>query len=195
MGTIKITIGIPSIGEIHIETMLCLIYSLNKMGAYQISFSFHKGTYLQELRNLIVQDALAAGSDYLFFLDTDLTFSPDGILKLLGHKKDIIGGAYNMKQPGPPVSTLKMADANGKLLKLLEHPTEDIFKCYSVPTGFMLIRLAAIKNMVNPFDFARNEQGGLIGEDVNFCKRCAEMGLDIWCDPTINIGHIGEYLY
>jgi hypothetical protein len=62
--------------------------------------------------------------------------------------------------------------------------------------------MAAIKNMKNPFDFGIDEAGELfgkpgefIGEDVNFCKRANEMGLEVWCDPTIRIGHIGEYLY
>jgi GT2 family glycosyltransferase len=32
-------------------------------------------------------------------------------------------------------------------------------------------------------------------EDVVICEKAREAGYDIWCDPTIKIGHIGTYIY
>jgi len=34
-----------------------------------------------------------------------------------------------------------------------------------------------------------------VGEDVAFCQQAAEAGLEIWCDPTITLSHIGDYHY
>lgn len=190
----NISIGIPTRGEISIETTMCLIYAMQKTPC-NVHLNFHKGTYIHELRNDIIKEAIDKGADYMMFIDSDMVFDPDGIAKLLSHKKDIVGGMYNMKSL-PLVSTIKLEDENGNRLHSTEAQIPDkLFKCYAVPTGFMLIRLEAIKNMKYPFDFDREEDGSLIGEDVNFCIRARKMGLEVWCDPTIKIGHIGTYVY
>lgn len=191
----KISIGIPTYSQIHIETVACLIYSLQETKA-EVQLNFHKGTYLHQLRNNMLKEARENNADYLMFVDSDMTFPPDGIKKLLSYDKDIIGGMYNMKTL-PLVNTIKIADDEGNFISSdgAEIPTNHIFKCFSVPTGFMLIKLEAIKSLDKPFDFGTNEKGELIGEDVYFCMQAHKIGLDVWCDPTIKIGHIGEYLY
>lgn len=191
----RISLGIPTRGEVNIETTMALMYML-KETPHEFHLNFHKGTYLNELRNDILKDARDNNADYLMFIDSDLTFPPDGINRLLASYKDVIGGIYNMKQL-PPVSTLKMIDKDGKIIggKAEDIPKDKIFKAYAIPTGFMLIRLEAIKDIKNPFDFSRDEKGEFIGEDVGFCEKVREAGLDIWCDPTIPIGHIGSYMY
>lgn len=194
MDTIKLSVGMPTKGEVCIETMMCLIYALQEAKC-DVQLNFHKGTYIQDLRNNIVKDAIKNKADYLMFVDSDLTFPPDGIKKLLDHKKDIVGGMYNMKSL-PLTNTIKIADKDGKRLDVDGAMVpEELFKCYAIPTGFMLIKLDAIKDMEFPFDFGREEDGQLIGEDVNFCIKAQQKGLEIWCDPTIKIGHIGSYLY
>ena len=40
------------------------------------------------------------------------------------------------------------------------------------------------------FDF-KCTPDGYIGEDFLFCDRAREVGLDIWLDPTIKLGHMG----
>lgn len=194
----KISIGIPTRGDICIETMLCLLQALpytNQELGCEFVFNFHKGTYLHELRNNIVKDARENNADYLMFIDTDLTFDHDGIVKLVKSDKDIIGGMYNMKSL-PLVTTIKIADENGKRLdiKQFEVP-KDVFKCHAIPTGFMLIKMSSIKDMEFPFGFDRDEEKQLVGEDIKFCIDAQALGLDIWCDPTIKIGHIGQYVY
>lgn len=194
MDSLKISIGIPTYSQIHIETTMCLIYAIQQIKG-DIHLNFRKGTYVHELRNQIVKDALDKQADYLMFLDSDLSFQPDGIYKLLQHNKDVVGGIYNMKEL-PLVSTVKLADENGNLKKVDGALIPDtLFECYAVPTGFMLIKLDAIKDMKNPFEFAYDDEGELVGEDVNFCRKLHNKGLSVWCDPTIKIGHIGEYLY
>ena len=190
----RISLAIITRGEVRIETVLSLMHTLKETPA-EFHLNFRKGTYIQEMRNDALRDARAADADYLFFVDSDVTFPGDGLKKLLSRDKDIIGGMYNMKTL-PPKTTIKPLDENGKRLMVdtFEAPKDRIFKVYGLPTGFMLIRLEAIKHLENPFDFDRNTEG-LIGEDINFCIHCQEIGLDLWCDPTITIGHIGDYLY
>lgn len=193
---LKVSIGMPVYDTVNVETMLALILALRNIQNIPIGLNFRKGTYVHQARNEIVKTALEEKATHLMFIDSDLTFPPEGIRMLLDSKKDIIGGMYNMKSL-PPVNTIKFADEHGnfKPVEGMEIKNEP-FKCYAVPTGFMLIRLEAIKDMKNPFDFGSLPDGELIGEDVNFCIRAQkELGLEVWCDPRIKIGHIGQYLY
>lgn len=59
------------------------------------------------------------------------------------------------------------------------------------PTGFMLIKLDSLKKLERPYFKA--EDG--VGEDVFFCRKARKSGLSVFCDPTIEIGHIGEKVY
>jgi hypothetical protein len=34
-----------------------------------------------------------------------------------------------------------------------------------------------------------------MGEDLYFCRKARAWGLEVWCDPTIEIKHIGDYEY
>jgi hypothetical protein len=188
----RISLAIVTRSEIHIETAMCLMLMLRET-QHEFHINFRKGTYIHELRNDCVREARIANADYLMFIDSDMTFPPDGINKLIAHNKEVVGGMYNMKSL-PPTNTIKMLDDNGNRATSFTIPLQ-LFKAHAIPTGFMLIQMEAIKSMKFPFEFDREPDGGLIGEDVLFCMRCQELGFDIWCDPTIRIGHIGDYLY
>ena len=195
----RISLGIISRGEVCIETVMCLAQMFQHT-PHEFHLNFRKGTYVQEMRNDCLKEARVVNADYLFFVDTDMIFPEDGLNKLLAHGKDVVGGMYNMKSL-PLVTTIKFAKEDGERMFLAEEDLPEsleipdkLFRVYGLPTGFMLIKLSAIKELENPFDFGRDEKG-IIGEDIGFCIRCKEIGISVWCDPTIKIGHIGQYVY
>ena len=81
----------------------------------------------------------------------------------------------------------------------------EIFTVKHVGTGLMLIDLSIFKEewtdpqngkKVPFFNFGRDSQGNLVmGEDIWFCMAAQDMGHDIWVDPSLQIGHLGEYIY
>jgi hypothetical protein len=192
----QLTIGIPCHDGFKAEMVLSLLHALAGF-PHSVHFAVHKGCYLHANREAIVQEAIAAGSTHLMFLDTDIVFPPDGIQKLLAHGKAIVGGAYNVKAL-PPVSTIKLADANGDFVNTsgASLPREP-FPCAAVPTGFMCLDLTALlaSGLPAPYFTFGTYKGQLMGEDVHFCQRARAAGLEIWCDPTIALGHVGDYLY
>ena len=189
----KIVIGIPSRGEIDVRTTKCLMENIvGLINEYEIQLDFRVGTYVHQMRNDIVYSAVENQADYLMFVDSDLEFPSNGIRQLLAHDKDVVGGCYNIKKL-PPKGTVKGLGKDGMIC---EHEmSKSLEKVYAIPTGFMLIKVKAVAFMPHPFDFDRYPNGMLIGEDVQFCRRLNQMGKEIWCDGSIEIKHIGQYLY
>lgn len=190
----KVVIGIPANGEMKVMTACCLVMATNllRVVGHDIELGYSPGPYTHWNREHLVQGAIEANGDYLMFIDTDVTFPPESIAQLVHHNVDIVGGMYNLKQP-EPMSTIKLwnddrtafAAANGEVI-----PTE-LFQVAALPTGFMLIRLSCLEKM--EFPYFPCEFG--MGEDVAFCVNAQKAGIDVWCDPTIEIKHIGDYAY
>lgn len=187
-----VSLGLPTRGTVQVETMQCIIQSLREL-PYEVHLNFHKGTYIHELRNDIVREARKVGAHFLMFIDSDVVFPPYGIRNLISQNKDVIGAMYNMKVL-PPLNTIKMLDPDGKRATSVIIP-EQTFKAYGIPTGFMCIKMESIADMEFPFGFDREPDGGLVGEDILFCMKVQEKGKEVWCDPNIKVGHIGDYVY
>ena len=143
-------------------------------------------------------------ADYLVFLDSDQTFTPDDIMKLVEamvEGYDIIAGAYPMGNRGMAI-----------------HPWEDIVwdghieELKYASAGFMGITRRALEQIKNGlelpllnkgewcecypfFELKRCEQDGwYISEDWEFCNKAREAGLKVYLHTGVLVGHIKERL-
>lgn len=162
---------------------------------HDLHFSIQRGPYLALAREACLVEAIQVKSDYLVFIDTDIAFQVDALPRLLAHGKDVIGGAYNEKR-SPPVSTVKLDDGTGKIFKGMKVLPHEPFQCIAVATGFMAINLKRLTTCMAPPVFTYAFDGhDFMGEDVQFCLRARAAGLEVWCDPTIGLKHIGRWAY
>jgi GT2 family glycosyltransferase len=199
----KITLAICTNREVKART----VASLLEMVSHSKGIDFHilvasRGFTIAENRNYCVVQAQRAESDYLLFIDDDMTFPKDTLEKLLATGKQIIG-VNSYSRCLPPSSTVGLADKEGEYMHPDRHPAfelkipKELFKAYFVGTGVMLIDMKVFDEITTPyFAFSVDEHGQVAnGEDGSFCDKAKKMGIDIWCDPTIPIGHIGEMEY
>ena len=137
-------------------------------------------------RTAIVQEAVEKGATHLLFMDTDMIFPSDSLKRLLAHKKEIVACDYNMRS-FPLKSTCESE----------ERSETELFKAKYAGTGLMLIDLSIIPKLKNPwFSFGRGSHGELtLGEDAWFCFTAGDSGFSTWVDPTIKVGHCGEFIY
>lgn len=193
---IQVTVGVPAFDHFKAEMAISLIGALLQF-PYALHFCTQRGCYLDVNREMLLRDALAAKSDYLVFVDTDLVFRKDALERLLALDKDIVGANYYEKRI-PLVSTVKPLGPDGKMAtdgKLIqgELPAEP-FQVAAVATGLMAINLKRLtaKWPIGPY-FAFGTLGTQFeGEDVGFCRRAREAGLEVWCEPRISVLHMGE---
>lgn len=188
----KITVGIPCNDNLKNDTVLSL---LGLIGGTQHSLHIvlQSGCYVHESRMKIVEAAIKEKSDYLFFLDADVRLHGDTIERLLACDKDVIGCNYHCRQH-PLESTVKIADENWDIYSS-QIPTQ-LFECFGVATGAMLIKMSVFGKIDKPwFSFDVDKKGGIMGEDIFFCRQVKRAKMSIWCDPTIPVKHIGNYEY
>jgi hypothetical protein len=102
-----IVLGIPSFGMVHLFFTARLINLRMPMNRI-IRHVYVVGKEVGDARNEIVAKALAIEQDdpslrcsHVFFLDDDVLFHPDVLLKLLGHERPIISGLYYTKSSVP----------------------------------------------------------------------------------------------
>ena len=184
-----ITVGIPSYDHIKTECVISHL-QLQALSELPLQFFLNQSLYIDYNRNQLVDVALTNGSTHLMFIDSDIQFPPDGIGRLLAHDKDIVGGYYNTRRGNNPV---KVFGEDGTLIT----PIMDgkMFQCAVLPTGFMLIKLDALSKIPRPYFQTITHAQGTIGEDVVFCKHATDAGIQIYCDPSIPLGHVGKQIY
>ena len=194
---IKLAICTPHTGTIKTKTTFSLIRMLKKF-PHDYNFLEVEGSVLHHNREYLAQTAIELKSTHLLFVDSDMVFPEDALSRLLSRDKDIIGSTANGRGMGvfagfAPTTTHKIKD--GEITINEKHG--DLLKCTGVGTGFMLIRIEVFKKLKQPWFFwESNEKGELVtGEDMWFCRKARESGFDIWCDTSIKMGHIGDYIY
>lgn len=152
---------------------------------------FKEGPIIPLNREVIAELAQQMDCTHLLFVDSDMMFPADSAMRLLRHDKDIVGVNYNMRL-FPLTSTVKTKPG--------ETTQEKLFQCDGVATGFMLIKMEVFKKLKKPWFHVEIDQRDstgktLEGHDYRFCRIAREAGFTIWCDPTLEIKHIGDYLY
>lgn len=198
----NILIGIISGGTVRAELVPSLFGALEVLKGHGIGVNIacQVGGYAAQNRNELVKLAHEHMSDYLMFIDNDMTFPPSGIQRLLDADKDIIGVHYNARpKPGQQVvSTVKTIDPwndpdFGRVA--YEFPAQ-MFKCFAVGTGFTLMRMSIFDKIPYPwFVSGETAKDGPFTEDVDFCRKANEAGIEVWCNPTIKMTHIGTAEY
>jgi hypothetical protein len=162
-------------------------------------------------RNILVRDFLDSDCTDLIFIDSDINFQADDVLRLMAWasdpKKGIVGGVPRTRKVDKVYIAQLDQDEEGVTMNRM-----GLVRAKRIATAFMLVRREVFERLVseNPqwnyhdhntdkqlnavFDFLVNEEG-YIGEDYLFCDRARAIGYEVWIDPTIKLGHMGVQEY
>lgn len=196
-------IGIPSSGSMRDGTAESIFNTLRGGFLFPTILKIKSSPYIDYNQMCLVKMAREEKATHLMFIETDNIFPPWAIEQLVEDDKMVVGASYNFKTLSPPgakkeevAPLVKMWNEKGKPREItMEELPSTIFKCYSIPNGFMLVRMEVFDMISHPY-FKNVWTGeGFKGGDVYFCENVRRAGIDVWCDPTIHVGHIGSYTY
>jgi hypothetical protein len=172
----------------------------------QIDFEIGN-SLIADARNKLVARFLASDCSDLLFVDADLSWSPDDLLRLASYDVPFVAGVYQRKSRTKVDFAVKFGSAIGM-------DAQRLVAVDRVGTGFMRLRRDCLDKMVQAhpalrlkhpgapdddrfyalFDTAIVE-GEFIGEDFTFCDRWRAIGGQVLVDPSMNFGHHGAAAY
>lgn len=129
---------------------------------------------------------------HLFFIDSDVGFAPENFRRVLLSGFDICAAPYPYRKAtlGYPVDPKWV----GPVDELGYAP------CLYVPTGFTCVKREVFEKLLEAgfgkteiFDTYRDiETDEYFSEDIAFCMRCREIGIDIRIDTRASLTHMGS---
>ena len=216
----SVFIAMPCYDSVKINTMLSIFQLIQKLGQskIQVGINTFKSPLIRQARNYLTSVFLATEYTHLLFIDADVQFEPEAVIRMLVADKDIICTPYRLKNE--PIDKhlypVKFKDPN----KIMILPG-GLVEIEAGPTGLMLIHRGVfekiiknrpdlkIKSRVNPglksdekshsfyhlfFDFTF-EDGYTEGEDISFCKLARKNGFQLFANIDSTTSHRGEFAW
>lgn len=158
--------------------------------------------YISHARSVLLRKALDVFPDAIVFIDHDLSWEPDALLKLISTQDDVVAGTYRFKLADEPESYMgkPIVDASGR-------PSVgkgNCIKASCVPGGFLKITPKAVDRFMEAYpDLCYGERwhpsvdlfnhGAFkrlwFGEDYAFSRNWNDLGGEIWLMPDLSITH------
>lgn len=151
---------------------------------------------VSEARTVSIRKAIAEGYDFVQWVDDDLIFPRNALVKLIKHEADIVGGFYYRKYL--PLESCGMHDYEVKG-RMVPKPIDNfkigdvIHNTLVLPSGASLINLDVFRNskMEEPWYRTVSITGvPAITEDTYFCQKAKLAGYDIITDLGVQCIHV-----
>lgn len=205
-------IGIPCYGgmvsEPTMTSFLRFILLAQQAGLnWSLDTMVNESLVTRARNNLMAKMMTNKEATHFMFIDADIRFEPDAILKMIACDKDVIGGLYPKK--ALPVNYVINLRPETKI-------QGDIFTVDTMGTGFLLFKRPVYEKLIaahpeckyvddvglgkqyepmmySIFDCEIDERGHYLSEDWLFCRRWARLGGEIWAHGKVLLNHIGHY--
>lgn len=184
--------------------------------------SFQAGANLSAPRNDVVRKFLEYDkADWLWMVDSDMTFAPDTVERLLEHADPetapIVGGlCFGLNDKGDVIPTLFGLDGDPDDLENLENvrfemwPMDTMYQVTATGAACLLVHRSVFERMR---DFQHPNRPGKLGfndafpwfqelehagrpvsEDIAFCWRAGLMQIPVYVNTAVHIGHVKDRL-
>jgi len=180
--------------------------------------AIHGDALVSRSRSIAGTLCLKSDCDVLLGIDSDIIFQPQDAIELCKKAADgfdIIGAVYMVRS----LANVQPAQILGENKSIVfqpstaTQPNPPIAVRY-LATGFMAVNRKVFEKLAETLPLCHKpENWGFypfympfvvpdpameniyLSEDYAFCQRATEAGFKVWLDPTIRLGHIGEYTY
>lgn len=160
--------------------------------------------YISAARATMLRKALDVKADVIVFIDHDLSWRPEDLLKLIETEGDVVAGTYRFKSDEVSYMGTIHSDFGGVPFV---RKTDGAIKAKLVPAGFLKITKEAVDKFMRGFPklcygeqyrqsidlFNHGAHGGVWwGEDYAFCRNWESIMGEIWLVPDLQLDHHSE---
>ena len=210
-------IAMPCYDMVKIQTMISMVKLVAQLTQAGIKMEVNtmKSPYIAYARNILTARFMESEYDYLLFIDSDVEFEPESVVRMLVAKKRIICTPYRVKAEklDKHIYTVEFKDP-----KNIPMMPGGLVELEAGPTGLMLIDRVVferiitnhpelkIKNKATPtadkshefyynfFDFGFDE-GYSTGEDISFCRLARGNDFTIYANTESTTRHHGSWAW
>ena len=192
----KIMIAVPCMDQVPTPFALSLAM-IRKPEGDEFACATRMGSLIYNSRNDLALQAITAEFDWVFWLDSDMVFQQDILVRMLDVARkndlDFLSGLYFRRTaPYSPVAFdhLEVNEDGECEWSEFEELPQSLFEVGGCGFGCVLIKVSVL-------DAVREKYADMfmpiahMGEDLSFCWRARQLGYKIWMDPTIILGHVG----
>ena len=156
--------------------------------------------YISAARATMLRKALDVKADMIVFIDHDLSWRAEDLLKLLETEGDVVAGLYRFKYDDKVEYMGVLDDLDGKP----QVRADGCLRGERVPAGFLKVTRNAVNKFMqayphlvygevsNPSIDLFNHgahKGAWWGEDYAFSRNWRDCGGEIWIVPDLNLTH------
>ena len=189
----KILIAVPCMDQVPAPFCQSLA-QLQKVGDCVLSMK--TGSLIYTSRNSLATTAIQSEADFVFWLDSDMVFKPDTLIRMMDTLKkndlDILSGLYFRRVPPYSPVLFDKLDIDGVKADYSEYSKipDDLFEVGACGFGCVLMKTDVFFDVQSKFGNMFAPIGNN-GEDVAFCWRARQCGYKVFCDPSVICGHVG----
>ena len=219
----KVYVATPCYDMMRVETCVALLDTFSALGGSGVECKFKsvKTSLVTHGRNLLTCGFLNSGFDYMLFVDADVEFEPEAVMRMLVPKKDIICTPYRVKELNTKYAVKFKEPDNVKIEPF------DLVEIEEGPAGLMLIHKKVFELLMGKhpelkIDFDKPTQtkmnkeigdedaidkymynfwdttfslktGEWKGEDLSFCSLAREAGIKIYANLDSWTTHHGSW--
>lgn len=188
----KTMIAVPCMNTVETEFYTSCM-EMQRVGETQMGVVM--GSLVYTARNDLAEHAIAAKTDYVLWLDSDVVFPKSLMADLMKdiEGRDIVSAVYHMRrEPYKPVLWKKLrmglTEDENETEDYRNYPKDGIFEIEGCGFGAVLMRTEVLKTVREKYHNLFAPLPGY-GEDLSFCIRARGCGYKIHCDPKIQVGH------
>ena len=220
----KVYVATPCYDMMRVETCVSLLDTFSALGGSGIECKFKsvKSSLVTHGRNLLTAGFLNSDFDYMLFVDADVEFKPEAVMRMLVPKKDIICTPYRVKEEDIKYA-VKFKDPNDIKIEPF-----DLVEIEEGPAGLMMIHRKVFERLMDkrpdlkinfdaPTRKKMNEEIGATedaidrymynfwdttfrldtgewkGEDLSFCARATDAGFKLYANLDSGTTHHGSW--
>ena len=195
----KTLIAVPCMDYLEADFAECLTnLILNPRNPCEVEVRYLKACLVYDARNQIAKHVIQHPEyDYILWLDSDMTFDSDLLIKLLEDMEGrlaVTGLCFGRRPPFKPCiyNKLEVKQDGNVVLPVAEnwydYPRDQIFEVEACGFACVLMKREVLETM-SIYGVPFYPVGGM-GEDLTFCWRANKLGIKFHCDSRLKIGHI-----
>lgn len=200
MSASRVLLGVVSGGSPTAPFLDALAQLHLPAGIAPLERSIVTGNYVPAQRELIMQDALEGGFDYLFFVDDDIVLPPAALAMLVETVQSdpataVVGGLYYSRDSARPIVVADWDSSDTSTAHVPAFTSTSTDRVDGIGFGCALLRTAAARRLTAPYFPAhvyveRNIRRALLcDEDYLYCERVRRAGNNVRLDARVRCAH------